>query len=555
MNEAKETSPPVQKEPMVRADWTTRLNKSRTADYAIVFLALFPAVLLYYNAFSPEASVYFTYFKTFFTKPFTFQPDTVAFGAASPLNVLLHAPIYALFGDHWILASKLVNFLLVALGAVILTRAIKGGIRSVLLTSFFVVLSTGMLSSVSQLSESGLAFFAMALLYHDVLQKNFERALLICGSAYLIRAELAILGLVVAFWIMIQSEQSRKLMPWLIAGFAPVLIYHGYMLFETGSLVPSGAMAALVSYIQEPVSWYARLSQTGAALWSAEGLIYLCGAVALLLMVAEWSVPRYTRELLLIAPLGLLYLVLPPGEPVVRYLVPLLPALIALLVRYIEKELKVQHSGRALLVSLCLAHLFGVATLSASAPLDRSSALLEDLSSGINRLAGPTDHVLLYDIQGQYNIASPCHGLSGAVGDELVDVMLRRENISDFILQNNVRFLVTSDALGQRPLYENTMLAELYSMDYRVTPGDTLYLGGLAMQKEFSNSAFMRSIGSPTSGAPLASSADGVHPHRWNSVYRVLGTQSAVEAGKALAALSASPGMTNTSAGPGVVQP
>lgn len=541
MSEVKESSPPAQKEPVFKTDWTTRLNKSKSADYAIVLLAMLPALILYYNTYAPDAAVYFTYFKTFFSKPFAFQPDTVAFGAASPLHVLLHAPIYALFGDHWILASKLVNFLLVCLGAVALTRALKGGTKSVLLASFFVVLSTGMLSSVSQLSESGLAFFAMALLYHDISEKNFERALLICGSAYLIRAELALVGIVVAFWIMIQSEKARKLTPWLAAGFAPVLLYHGYMLVATGSLVPSGVMAALVSYIQEPVSWWSRLSQTTTALWSAEGLIYMCGAVMLLLMLAEWSAPRYTRELLLILPLIVLYLVLPPGEAIVRYLVPVLPALIALLVRYIEKELKVQHSGRALIVSLALAHLFGAATLSASGSLDRGSVLLEDLSGGINRLAGPDDHVLLYDIQGQYNIESPCHGLSGTVGDELVDVMLRRESLADFILHNNVRFLVTSDALGQRALYEKTLLAELHVVDHKLAPGDTTYVGGLAFQKEFSNSAFMRSVGALASGSAGSSSAENERPRRWNSVYKVLGTQSAVVAGKALAAVHTPP--------------
>jgi hypothetical protein len=524
MNDEKLMQAPPKREPVARADWGTRLNKSKTADYAIVILALLPAIVMYFNRYSPEAAVYFTYFKNFFAKPFSFQPGVVEFGAASPLHVLLYAPIHSLFGDHWILAGKLLNFLLVGLGVVALNRAIKGGTKSVLLTSLLVVLSTGMLLSVSQLFETGLAFFAMALLYHDLAEKNFERALLICGTLYLIRAELFVVGVAVAFYIMIQSEKSKALLPWLAAGCAPALIYHGYMLAATGTLVPTGVMSTLIGYVQEPASWLSRTGTTWAALWSAEGLIYMCGAVLLLVMLAEWSVPRYSKELLLLAPLLIVYTLVPPGAAVIRYLVPVLPALIALMARYIEKELKVQHSYRALLVSLALAHLFGAATLSGMTNPDRNTVLLSDLSNSINRLAGPQDHVLLCDIQGQYGMAAPCHALAGNVGDDMVDVLLRRETLNEFIHKKNIRFVITSDALGNRPLYANTLLSELSSLDPQVAPGDTIHLGGLAFEKQFSNSAFMRRAGrTETVQASAFPSMDDIEPRPlWNSVYKVL---------------------------------
>jgi len=537
MSEAKVVSAPQAREPVARADWSTRINKSKAADYLIVVLALLPAIFMYYNRYSPEAAVYFTYFKNFFAKPFSFQPGTVAFGAASPLHVLLFSPLYAAFGEHWIPASKILNFLLVGFGVVALNRAIKGGTRSVLLTSLFVVLSTGMLSSVSQLFESGLAFFAMAMLYHDLTEKKFERALLFCGSLYLIRAELLLVSIVVAFYILIQSDKARSLAPWLLAGFAPVVVYHLYMLIAAGALVPSGVMAAVVSYIQEPASWWDRQTATLTALWSAEGLIYLCGAVLILVMVAEWSAPRYTRELLLLAPLVFVYTLVPPGEPVIRYLVPVLPAMIALLVRYIEKELKVQHTSRALLVSLALAHLFGAATLSASGPVHRDTVLLSDLSQAVNRMAGPEDRVLLYDVQGQYGMTAPCYALAGNVGSEMTDLLLRRETAGEFILERGVRFVVTSDALGERPLYANTPLAELYAKDHGLAPGDTVFLGGVAFEKQFSHPAFMRRAGVTVQSAGVAMpTLEGPRP-LWNSVYKVLGTESSVLAGRAVAHL------------------
>jgi hypothetical protein len=241
-------------------------------------------------------------------------------------------------------------------------------------------------------------------------------------------------------------------------------------------------------------------------------------------MLAEWSVPRYSKELLLLAPLLIVYTLVPPGAAVIRYLVPILPALIALMARYIEKELKVQHSYRALLVSLALAHLFGAATLSGMTNPDRNTVLLSDLSNSINRLAGPQDHVLLCDIQGQYGMAAPCHALAGNVGDDMVDVLLRRETLNEFIHKKNIRFVITSDALGNRPLYANTLLSELSSLDPQVAPGDTIHLGGLAFEKQFSNSAFMRRAGrTETVQANAFPTMDDIEPRPlWNSVYKVL---------------------------------
>jgi hypothetical protein len=521
-------------------DWTTRLNRSKAADYFIVILAMLPAFLMYYDRYSPDAAVYFTYFKNFFDRPFSFQADQVAFGATSPLHVMLYAPLHALLGSWWIFFAKLLNFLLVGVGVVALNRALKGGTKSVLLTALLVLLCAGMLVSVSQLFETGLAFLAMAFLYHDLNERKFERALLISGSLYLIRPELIVMSAAVSVYIMMQPGKAKALLPWLLFGFAPVLGYHIYMLAATGTLIPSGVMAPIIALIQEPSSWLSRLSATISALWSAQGLIYLAGGVLMLVMVVEWSAPRYTRELLLIAPLLALYLFVPPGEAIVRYLVPVLPALIAIFVRYITKELKVQHSNRALLVSLALAHVFGIATLSATAQSGRDTVLMSSLSKGINDLTQPGDRVLLYDIQSQYQTDAHCYGLSGEVGSDLNDVLLRRVGVNEFIQKNDVRYLVTSNPLGERALYQNTLLSELHAADPWVELGDTVMVGGLAFEKQFSNPAFVlrNSAAAPAYADagdnvpfPTQLEADGPDP-LWNSVYKVVGDEAAIVAAR-----------------------
>jgi hypothetical protein len=213
-----------------------------------------------------------------------------------------------------------------------------------------------------------------------------------------------------------------------------------------------------------------------------------------------------------------------------------LPALVAMFVRYINKELKVQHSSRALLVSLALAHVFGMATLSATASQSRDEVLMSALSKGVNDLTQPGDRVLLYDIQSQYQMEAYCYGLSGEVGNDLTDVLLRRETVDQFIRDNGVQFLVLSDPLGERALYQNTLLSELHAADPWVALGDTIMLGGLAFEKQFSNPAYVRS-NSAASGAyadagnhvpfPAGPDRDAPDP-LWNSVYKVLGDETAV---------------------------
>ena len=255
------------------------------------------------------------------------------------------------------------------------------------------------------------------------------------------------------------------------------------------------------------------------------------------MLVAEWSAPRYTRELLLIAPLLLAYTLMPPGEPIVRYLVPVLPALIAIFVRYIEKDLKIQHSNRALLVSIGLTYAFGAATLSSTSSEGSEHVMMAGLAQGMNKQAETGDGVLLYDVQSQYYMNTHCYGLAGNVGSDMADVLLRRTSITDFILDREVRFVVVSDQLGERPLYENTLLSDLHTLDPTIALADTLTLDGMVLRKEFSNPEYIRRYaamqslyGGSEGDVSDASSTLAHAAPRWNSVYRVLGNELAVEA-------------------------
>jgi hypothetical protein len=90
-------------------------------------------------------------------------------------------------------------------------------------------------------------------------------------------------------------------------------------------------------------------------------------------------------------------------------------------------------------------------------------------------------------------------------------------------------------------------LSELHAQDPWVAVGDTISVGGLAFEKRLSSHAFARRVaqaksaqfGAVDSGDGQDPIGDGGAVPRWNSVFKVLGDATAIEAVRAMAALEA----------------
>lgn len=504
---------------------SVKLNRSKAADFIIAMLAMTPAVVIYYHSLSPDAAVYFTYIRNFFHLPFSYQPDTVAFGATSPLHVLIHAPVYAIFGQYWLPISKFLNLLFITCGMVLINRALRGGTKTVLLISLLVAVSTALLVSAAQMFETGLAFLAMAWLYHDLVQKKHNSAAAISGLLYLIRPELFFVTVATLIYILVHSEERKKII--LITGvaFIPAVIYHIYMLASSGSPLPGSAFAPILSYIHDPHSWLQRLGISLSSLWSASGLIYIAGVVTALLLVAERSAGRFSLEFLLAAPLIVLYIIFPPQDAIARYLVPIVPMIIAMIVRYVQQNLKAQYTVNALVVCLILAHGYGIAARSNIPNESRGTILLQDLSGGLNKIASQDDPVLLDEVQGQYYINAPCYSLDASVGNQMLDVLLKRSTMTDFIRDKNVKYVVTNEPWGDRGHWSNELMTELHRSDYGSKPGDTVYVDGIAFEKALMNPDLVP----PTPGYDHMR-AKPAPTRLWNSVYAVLGDEASIRA-------------------------
>lgn len=510
------------------------LNKSKAADLVIAILALIPAAAIYWGSLSPDAAIYFTFFKNFFSLPFSFAPQTVSFGATSPLHVLLFAPVHAFFGDHWLHAAKVLNLLLVALGMVLINRTLRGGTRTILLIALLVSVSTALLAATAQLFETGLAFLLVAWLYHDLENRRYGRAMLLSGSLYLVRPELLVVGGAAIAHIIVQTKADRRYIAYAAASWVLPLVYHVYMFSAGGTLLPASLFTPIITYIQDPTSWIERLGMTLAAFWSAPGLIYLAAAVVAVFLVTDGAIPRFWRELLLVIPLVLVYFIFPPKEQILRYLVPALPPLLAMIARYVQQELKAQYTVKTLVVSLFLALGFGTATVARQPRLDTEHLLLRDLSGELNALAGPGDRVLIGDVQGQYYLDAPCISLTAAVGGDMLDVLLRRMSLQEFLAARDVKYIVTSSVAGATNGAGRSVLSELSRQDRQRITGDTVEVDGVRFCKVLSSSQWTgRHVAAVTPESVDSWAGDTRRPGRepgplWSSVYAVLGPASQV---------------------------
>lgn len=481
-----------------------------------------------------DAAIYFTYIRNFFSLPFSFQPGTVSFGATAPLHVVVHAPLALIAGNHWLLAGQIANWLFVIVGIVVLSRSLAGDSRSLLLTAALTLLNIGFLISVSQLYETGLTFLAVAVLYGALKSRQDEAALLLAGLLYLLRPELLLVTAAVDGFILLRSERRPRTIGLAALSLAPAAAYHLYMFSQTGQWLPSSVCARAIASTEEQRPWGAQCLATLGTLRSITGISYLLGLAALAWAVVRGQARRYAAELLIVIPILLLYLVVPPRQHLLRYWIPILPALVAAAVRFVDEERGLRVSRWALSIGLVTLHLYSFVTHWRHPKYDYDTLLLRDLAEQLNPLAAPEDRVLLYEMQGQCLLNACCLSLDGIVGNQLLPALTGRERFEDVLRKQRVKFVVTANALNYRRVYRGTLMEQLYLHDLTSQVSDTVTAGGLAFRKILTNRAFAdpacyREASRPDLNVGATVRLYGPwnrlwegHPPMWNSVYEVI---------------------------------
>lgn len=522
-------------------------------EYAVVLLVLSPLLLTFYHNVSGDAAVYFIFIKNFFTLPFSYQPHTVSFGATSPLHVMLYAPIYQIFGEAWLPVSKTISFLLVVSGVVFINRAVNGNTLALVLLSGLTLLNVPLLTAAFQLYESSLAFFAVALLYYYIKQQRYTPAVFVSGLLYLVRPELTLLTIAADIYMFIKSEHRQRLLLLILLSFLPAAAYHLYMFVYTGQVVPSSVYARMITAAEKHVSWPVKFATSLKSIVGQLGLIYFLGFAAVVLLLIRKKLREYPVELLLLLPLSVLYLGFPPGDYLARYLLPVTPTLSVLILAALHplanRLLKRSDSYRpnpiginppryrtvltGLGLFLAVVHGAYALVVYAHPRYDYDTLLLKDMAQTLNTVTDSTDKILIYEIQSQYYLEAFCYSLDGIVGNQLLDVLTRRESFAHFIRHNDINYIVTMNSFNYRTLYDDTMLEMLYLHDLKSGLRDSVQIDGIMFTKILTNPVFsdssyykLKTAADLNTGTTMRVYGDwnslwSGHPPLWNSVYRI----------------------------------
>ncbi len=489
----------------------------------LIILILAPLMFTLYHSMTGDAAIYFTFFKNFFDLPFSYQPNTVSFGATSPLHVVVFAPIHAIFGVYWLPVAKTINFIFVVTGVMLLNRAIKGNVLTAIVLSCLTLLNKPLLTATFQLYETGLAFFTISLIYFLIKQERPYAAVIAAGFLYLIRPELTLVTLAVDAYILMKSEHRDIVFAAVLISAIPAVSYHLYMFLHTGGFVPSSVYARMITSMEKTGSWLDRFVLSIKSVARPSGVVYLAGFFAVLSVRKLW---RYPIELLLITPVVLLYMIYPPGHYTQRYLLPITPILAVVVLFAVNR-----FNRRWLLIGsipiMLAAH---VAYAQIPPRYDYDTLLLKDLSEKLNVIASDTDRVLIYEIQAQYHLKQFCYSLDGIVGSQLFPALTSCETFAHFIA-DNIQYVVTMDSYAYRKIYDNTLIESLYIHDLSNDVGDTVVIDGLRFEKILTNPVFSHHFKTvPWSdlnvGDSLRVYADdnplwAGHYPLWNSVYKV----------------------------------
>ena len=472
--------------------------KTGLPEFITVACALTPAVVIFWQSSSRDAAIYFTFIKNFFTLPFSFQPQTVAFGATSPLYVIIHAPIHAFFAEQWWAISKVVNFTFLISGLVLLSRSIRADYKTLGLIVLLASLSPIAFITAAQGYETPLAFLTICGLYALLKKQRYYPAIILSGIMYLVRPEFLIIALVVHGFLIKKISRPPHLLLALLA-LLPLLSYHLYMGYHTGALIPTSIYVRATT----PETWSTRLLMSGQSFTQTNSLIYLIGFVTIAMLAISQNLNRYRLELTLLMPLPILHLLFPPGEHTARYLLPLTPLVIIVIIQATREWLFLRLGVG--FIWLALLGLYGYHWLVWSATPahlkeNMDTLLLKELAGQINHLAVPNDKILLEEIQAQYFLEVFAYSPNGVVGNQLFRVSTGEERLEDFIQTQQIRYIVTSDSLNEAEVL-GSLLPTLSRQDRSTQVGDTVTINELTLQKRLANRS--------TNPA-------------WNSLYQVL---------------------------------
>jgi len=535
----------------------TDSNNSLRGRYASAGLYLFSFLLFAFAAYrirnsaSGDASIYFTFFKNFLDLPFSYQTGVVSHGSSSPLHVVVFGLVYALFGEYWLNAAKVINFGFIFIAMIILQRGLRlPVVLFPLLVSLMASFSV-LMASTAELFEIGLVVLSVSTLYVLLKQDRRMETVVVAGLLHLVRPELILITFAVYAVYLFKFKESRLLKVMFLMGLV-VFGFYVYMALNGAGWLPSSVVGRALLAGEDQLSWIENFFQSARFLLDNLANPYLFCFTAFFvyvgLMIRRDRFPLC--EVLIVVPILGLYMIFPPGVYVPRYLIPAVPVISFLSVwligqafSKIEDRIKhlfsfpgrIQNFGgwKAVLTTA-----FALAWIYLYAPWNRGfyqvtqeEILLPRLAQVVNQVAQPEDKVLVYEIQSQFYMKAQAIGMT-VIGKHALGFLQGKESFEDFLKREHIQYMVTMNSFNYRRIYDHTALVDLYAHDLSNPVGSSLDMNGITYTKIATNPDFADPKRYQIhTFAPMNYNSQlrlyGPNSHRagthitWNSMYRV----------------------------------
>ena len=381
--------------------------------------------------------------------------------------------------------------LLVLSGVFLLNKAEEEeNYRKPYVLTFLTLSNIALVVYTAELYETGLIFLVISLILLLILRKKHQWLSLILPNLYLVRPELALLSVTLLFYLMAVERNKADVLRFFLLGSIPVIVYQSYMYLETGELVPTSVVGRKLIADEIKLPYSDKVKGNIVSLFNFYGLYILAGLTAYVIYLLDNKNKFRLEYSVLLLPLLSLYLAFPPKQGyLIRYLLPSAPVFILIINSLTEQYLKKLKHWHVLLMTV-LVLCFQKYKEDQNGKLNEDLLLMKDLGEKINGKIDKKDKILLYEIQGQYNIDAYCVSADGIVGNEMHDALMRKIKFSDNIRRENIRYIATINNYHTSTLFRKTFLEELYFFDMRSKVRDSIIIDKILVTKILTNPNF-----------------------------------------------------------------
>jgi len=506
------------------------------------FIFLILILYLHKTRIHGDATIYFTFIRDFFPKPFVYGYE-VKHGATSPLWVILNAiPYYLLGFGMWLVFATYLNKVLIFLGVmfnIFLSVSRKNSLiekeERVLVVEILIlsyVFTYSLFISSTQLYETALTVFVPALALYLLKLDWKNTGIFLAGCSILVRPEYLLFFIIAVFFI---SEDRKSFLKYFLIGISSVGIVYGYLFVMTGSFLPSSVLGRFVRSLEnKDISYIEKLLISFDDLWQfAPSILFLLAVFILLIFL---NLPKFRSDdriknimFFSSAILTFLYFIFPPMNYSSRYLLILIPLLFPWItievVRYFSKFTKITIVVAFLIFSFAIYQHFQI-----NKPENYKYSFDRILGNDFAKIAhelgiNEKSKILIYEIQFQFNTHAQLISADGIVGGEIIPCLLKEQKEEEFIKRYNIDYIVVSNAFQYRNIYKDTFFSQIFKFDLSNPIGSQYMLSDIVLTKVATNPILLNpELYQIKNSIPLYSSKDILWKHHsllWNSIYKV----------------------------------